>query len=64
MESLCEGDRGLREIAVSRRAIFEPARETQVCRKTEVLVVGSGPAGVAAVVAAARNDTDTTLIVS
>ena len=50
------------EIAASRQAIIEPARETKVCRETEVLVVGGGPAGVAAAVAAARNGADTTLI--
>ena len=50
------------EIAASRKAIIEPARETRVCRETEVLVAGGGPAGVAAAVAAARNGADTTLI--
>jgi len=49
-------------IPVSRKAIIEPARETKVCRETEVLVVGGDPAGVAAAVAAARNGADTTLI--
>ncbi len=44
------------------RTIIEPSRETPVCRETEVLVVGGGPAGVAAAVAAARNGADTTLI--
>jgi 2-polyprenyl-6-methoxyphenol hydroxylase-like FAD-dependent oxidoreductase len=50
------------EMAASYNAIIEPPRETKVCRKTEVLVVGGGPAGVAAAVAAARNGADTTLI--
>jgi 2-polyprenyl-6-methoxyphenol hydroxylase-like FAD-dependent oxidoreductase len=50
------------EILPSRKAIIEPARETPVCRETEVLVVGGGPAGVAAAIAAARNGADTTLI--
>ena len=50
------------EIAPSRKMITEPARRTNVCRDTEVLVVGGGPAGVAAAIAAARNGADTTLI--
>jgi len=50
------------EVAPSRRSITEPARKTKVCRETEVLVVGGGPAGVAAAIAAARNGADTTLI--
>ena len=50
------------EIAASYKSIIEPARQTQVCRDTEVLVVGGGPAGVAAAIAAARNGADTTLI--
>ena len=50
------------QIAPSRKTITESARETKVCRETEVLVVGGGPAGIAAAVAAARNGADTTLI--
>jgi len=48
--------------ATPRKAIIEPSRETPVCHETEVLVVGGGPAGIAAAVAAARNGADTTLI--
>jgi hypothetical protein len=44
------------------KTVFEAPRETKVCRETEVLVVGGGPAGVAAAIAAARNGADTTLI--
>ncbi len=44
------------------KTIVEPSQELKVCRETEVLVVGGGPAGVAAAVAAARNGADTTLI--
>ncbi len=47
---------------VSSEYIVEPARNTRVCRRTEVLVVGGGPAGCAAAIAAARNGADTTLI--
>jgi len=44
------------------KTILEPARSLPVCQETKVLVVGGGPAGVAAAVAAARNGADTTLV--
>ena len=36
------------------RTITEPAREIEVIRETDVLVIGGGPAGIGASVAAAR----------
>jgi len=44
------------------KTIEEPARQLEVYREAEVVVVGGGPAGVSAAVAAARNGADTVLI--
>ncbi|HTL49986.1 MAG TPA: FAD-dependent oxidoreductase, partial [Steroidobacteraceae bacterium] len=44
------------------RRIAEAARETLVVHETEVLVVGSGPGGLAAALAAARAGAKTTLL--
>lgn len=42
--------------------IQEPAQKTRVMAKTDVLVVGSGPSGLAAAIAAAREGVDTMLV--
>jgi len=44
------------------KSITEAARETPVIHRTDVLVVGSGPGGLAAAIAAARAGAETTLL--
>jgi len=44
------------------KTISEAARETRVAREADVVVVGGGPGGIGAAVAAARNGADTVLI--
>ena len=43
-------------------SINEPARQTPIVHETDVLVVGSGPGGLAAALAAARTGVDVTLL--
>jgi hypothetical protein len=47
---------------ISGKTIREAARETRVCRTADVVVVGGGPGGIGAAVAAARSGADTVLI--
>ncbi len=42
--------------------IQEPARKIPVMAETDVLVVGSGPSGLAAAIASAREDVNTQLV--
>jgi len=47
---------------ISAKTIREPARDTRVCRTADVVVVGGGPGGIGAALAAARSGVDTVLI--
>ena len=43
-------------------SITEAARQTPIIHKTQLLVVGSGPGGLAAAIAASREGVETTLL--
>jgi len=44
------------------KTVFEPSRETKVCREADVVVVGGGPGGISAAISAARSGASTVLI--
>ena len=48
--------------SLEREQIVEPAREIPIVGRSEVLVVGGGPAGIGAALAAARTGARTTLV--
>jgi hypothetical protein len=49
-------------VSLNQERIVEPVREIAIAGRSEVLVVGGGPAGVAAALAAARTGARTTLV--
>ncbi|MGD9162740.1 MAG: FAD-dependent oxidoreductase [Desulfobacteraceae bacterium] len=56
------GSAAAESTGISGKTIKEAARETKVLRTADVVVVGGGPGGIGAAVAAARSGADTVLI--
>jgi hypothetical protein len=56
------GDTIMNDSITDEGTVIEPSKTLRVYRKAEVLVVGGGPAGVSAAVAAARQGADTILV--
>jgi hypothetical protein len=55
-------EQSIKEGFAANKIVREPAREVSVCQAADVVVVGGGPAGFAAAVAAARNGASTILL--